>query len=141
VPPPPIVPPPPPPPGVADTSIVFALTGRTTQKPLVRKAGIVVRLSCPLEACRVALKGTVTVPAARRGVKANKLSLKGVTVSVAKGVKVNRRFTISTTMRTRLAAALRNVRTRTRVTAIISATATDAAGNKSVKSLKLKLRR
>ena len=126
---------------MADTSIVFALTGRSTQKPLVRRAGVLVTLSCPLEACRVALKGTVTVPAARLGVKAKKLSLKGVTVNVAKGVKVNRRFTISTTMRTRLAAAFRNARTRTRVTAVITATATDVAGNKSVKTLKLKLRR
>ena len=139
-PPPPVAPPPPPPPPV-DRTIVFSLTGKSTQKPLVKKAGFVATLSCPLENCRVALKGTVTIPSATRGGEAKKVSLKSATVTVTRAKQAKRKFTISRSLRSRLTRALRSSRTRTRIRALITATATDAAGNKSSRTLTIKVRR
>jgi hypothetical protein len=141
-PPPPSPPPPPPPPArVADTTIVFRLTGRSPQRPPGARGGIVVSLTCPQEACRVALKASLTVPALTKGVRARKVGLRSASVALTRGRQADHAFKLSTTLRRRVARALRGARTRNRVTVLITATAVDAAANRSTKRRTIKLRR
>jgi hypothetical protein len=147
--PPPVVPPPPPPPvapppappALRYTTIVFALTGRSPQKPPTARRGIVVTLSCPSESCRVAIKGTLTIPARTRRGAAQKVKLRSATVSVARASKRKHTFRVSRALRARISRALRSARTRTAVKLVVTATARDAAGNRSTKTKTIRVRR
>ncbi|MEA2187712.1 MAG: hypothetical protein QOK16_2723 [Solirubrobacteraceae bacterium] len=138
---PPTPPPAPPMPPPVDSSIVFWLKGASPQRPLRKRAGIVVTLSCPRESCRATVKGTVTVPARARRGKAKKISLRRAKVVLAKGRPAKRRFTVSKKLRSQIMRALRSKRTRSNVKALMTATAVDAAGNKATKKLTIKVRR
>jgi hypothetical protein len=81
------------------------------------------------------------VPAPARGTSARKVSLKRANVVLRRGRKVSHTFRLSTALRGRVARALRGARTRNGVTVLITATATDAAGNRSTKGRTVKVRR
>ena len=128
---------PPPPPN----TLVLALTGSTSQKPLKKNVGLKVTLSCPLESCSVAVKGTITIPSTRRGGKATTYNLKSSTVRVTAGKRATVTFKLSKTRRSQVASRLQRALTRTKVSARITATATDVQGLKVVKNLTIKVRR
>ena len=134
-------PPTPPPPPAVDTSIFFALTGKTTQRPPTSKRGLVVTLSCPFEACRVALTATLTIPSRTRGAKARRLKLRSSTVQVAKAKRRTHTFKPSASQRRAIARALRSARTRRGVRVLVTGTARDAAGNTSKKTKSIRVRR
>jgi hypothetical protein len=138
---PPTPPPAPPMPPPVDSSIVFRLKGASPQRPLRKRAGIVVILSCPRESCRATVKGTVTVPARARRGKAKKIRLRSAKVVLARARPAKRRFTVSKKLRSQIMRALRSKRTRSNVKALMTATAVDAAGNKATKKLTVKVRR
>ncbi|MEA2217543.1 MAG: large repetitive protein [Solirubrobacteraceae bacterium] len=139
-PPPPVAPPPPPPPPAAG-SIAFSLTGGATQKPLVRKRGIVVSVACGRVSCRVALGATVTLPARTAGAKAKRVRLRSASVTTSAGHATRHVFALSASLRGQLRRALASARTRLKVKATITATAVDPAGKRATKTLTVKLRR
>ncbi|MDX6682481.1 MAG: hypothetical protein QOG94_2520 [Solirubrobacteraceae bacterium] len=146
---PPVAPPPPeppapvapPPPAPRDTTIVFALAASSPQKPPTARRGIVVTLSCPYESCRVAIKGTLTIPASTRGGAAKRYKLPGSTVSVPKASRKKHTLRVSSTLRRRIARALRSARSRSGVKVLVTATARDVAGNRSTKKKTIRVRR
>jgi hypothetical protein len=124
-----------------DTTIAFALSGTTTQRPLRKNAALKVKLSCPQEPCTGSVKGTITIPSTKRGAKAKKVSLKGATVALAAGETAAVTLKLSKALRAQVASRLRLRRTRREVTALITATAVDAAANAPTKKLIIKIRR
>ena len=138
---PPVAPPPTPPPAALDTKIVFALTGRSTQKPPTSRRGIVVTLSCPFENCRVALTATLTIPARTRGGKARRLRLRGAAVRVTRAKRRTHTFRPTATQRRQISRALRSARTRLGVRVLVTATARDGAGNSARKTKSIRVRR
>jgi hypothetical protein len=123
----------------------FALTGASTQRPLRKNRGLAVRLSCPKEACVVTVGGTITVPAAKAGGKATTVKLKSRSVKVRKARSMTVTFKLPKTLRDRIARALESARTRLKVKASMTATASavDEAGNdrSSKKKKTIKIRR
>ncbi len=146
-PPPPVAPPPPPPPPPAPVvppvpdTLVFALTGATTQRPLRKNVGLRVTLSCPLERCTVAVKATITIPSSKRGGRATTHRLKSSTVTLTAGRKRRVTFRLSKVRRGQVASRLRRTLTRTSVKALVTATAKDAAGSTSTKRRTIRVRR
>ena len=136
-----IVEPPPPPVASKGSVVVFRLTGSRTQQPLRQNAGLRVTLSCPLENCAVTLRGTVTVPATRRGAKARNVTLKSRTIALRQGRSSRVTFKLSRTLRAQLLSRLRRKLTRTKVSALFSARAVDGAGNRATRRLTVKVRR
>ncbi len=114
----------------------FALTGTSPQKPPTRTRRVVVRLSCPLEACRVAMKAVLTIPSTRVGGKASKVKLRSSTVQVTRGVTKRHSFSVSLSLRNRINRALRSARTRRGVKVLVTATARDSAGRRAVTKTK-----
>jgi extracellular elastinolytic metalloproteinase len=134
---PPVAPgPPPPPPPVPDKTPPGALlTGPTIQK-LTRT--VIVRVTCTNEPCKMRAAATLRVPA-NGGRKAKTFRLGPVTTNlVAKG----RRRTLSLPIgKTARAAIRRALIARKRVTATITLTLTDAAGNAARPTRKVRLKR
>ena len=89
----------------------------------------------------MALTAAVTVPAAKQGAKARTVALKGARVAPSAGRTTTFAFKLSASLRSRIRRAFASARTRTRVTALVTAKATDAAGNPTTKTFKVKLRR
>jgi hypothetical protein len=124
-----------------DTNIVFALTGRGTQKPPTARRGIAVRLSCPFENCRVTLTARLTIPATARGGEARRLKLRTARVRVTRATRRTYAFKPSLAQRRRIARALRTRRTRLGVRVVVTATARDAAGNARKRTKTIRVRR
>jgi hypothetical protein len=124
-----------------DTTIVFALTGRSIQKPPTSRRGIVVTLSCPFENCRVALRATLTIPARTRGGTARRLKLRSASVQVTRAKRRTHTFRPTASQRRQIARALRSARTRLGVRVLVTATARDGAGNARKRTKSISVRR
>jgi hypothetical protein len=84
-----------------------------------------VTVSCPSEACTAIVAATIKVPKVGR-VKAKTFKLKSVTIKL--GEKVRRKFALRISQTARLA-IMRALRARKSVSAVLSISARDAAGN------------
>lgn len=122
-------------------TLVFALTGTTTQKPLKNNVGLKVKLSCPLESCTVSLTGTLTIPSTKKGGKAKTYNLKSSTAKLTAGKAATVTFKLSKKLRDLVSSRLRRTLTRTKVAALITATAVDVQGLPNTKTLAIKVRR
>jgi|GEM_PF-1843379 len=140
--PPPVAPPPvAPPPLPAPNTLVFALTGSTTQEPLTKNVGLKATLSCPLESCTVSVTGTLTIPSTKKGAKAKKYSLKGSTAKLTAGKKATVVIKLSKKLSSLVSSRLRRTLTRTKVSALVTAKAVDALGLANTKNLTIKVNR
>ena len=133
--PPPAPPPPGPPPAAGDvTAPLVTLFGPATQK---LGTNVTVGVSCN-ETCSARASATVRVPAVRR-VKAKTYTLAPVTrASIASGARVTVALRLSAGARTAIRRALR---ARKRVSAAVSVTATDIAGNATTRTRRIRLQR
>jgi hypothetical protein len=129
--PPPPAPPPPPPP--ADTRApALQLSGATAQKVL-RQRGVLMMVACPAEACTATAKGRVSV----RG-SATVFKLTRVTKQFSKGGKATLKLKLK---RSALTAIGRALKASKRLSAKVTVTAKDAAGNVTTKRRTIRLKR
>ena len=119
-----------------DTELGFELSGKRKQRVL-RQRGVVVRAFCPLEDCNVTASGSGKVPKPKRAALA-KLNLKPVTEALAAGtaerIELPLRKRQLRAVKTALGAGRRPVLK-------VSVSVTDAAGNATADTLKVKARR
>jgi hypothetical protein len=134
-PPPPGPPPPqpgpfPPQPPTFDTTPPNAtLSGNTSQKA---GGSVAVDVSCPDEACKAAVGGTVSVPGA-----AKVYTLKGASAQIPKGGRATLKLKVSR----KAGAAIKNaLGSKKKVKAKVTVTVTDAAGNKTTRTRTIRLR-
>lgn len=129
-------PPPPPPPGTDDadhTPPALAVTApRTARAALLTGAGLGLGATCT-EACRLAVELRVDRRAAKR------LGLRGTVLASARTTAL-RSGRVAVRVRVRGTAA-RRLRAVRGLTATVAVTATDAAGNRTVRTSKLRLSR
>jgi hypothetical protein len=118
--------------GTPDKSITATVSAKKSQK---LKSSITVDVSCPQEACTASASGTLTVPKVSASKRYN---LKQVSKSLKAGEKGTLKLKLSKSVRNKAKRALRKHK---KVSAKISVTATDAAGNKSSQTLKVKLKK
>ena len=119
--PPPGPPPPPPPPAGDTTPPTVGVSAPRSQR--LGRGRIRVRVSCPSEGCRAAVRGTVSFPGA-----AATFRLKGDSVTIAQGDSERATLVLP---RRALAAVKRALARGRRVTARISVRARDQAGNEA----------
>ena len=119
----------------------FTLSAKSPQKPPTARRRIVVTLLCPKEDCGVAMKATLTIPAAKAGGKAKKVKLKRATFRVTKATKERHSFAFARAVRVQVARALRSARTRKRVKVLVTAVARNSAGRTSTKTTTVRVRR
>lgn len=119
---------PPPPPDT--TAPAVALAGATSQR--LTAAGVQVKVGCPAERCTAVATGAVKV----KGGKSYRL--RGASAPVAQGGTTSLRLKLSATA---LRAVRKALAKKRRVTASITVTATDAAGNATVRRRTVTLRR
>jgi subtilisin family serine protease len=124
----------PPPPGRDALAPVLRLGGPTSQSVGARRITIVV--SCPAEACRATAAGQITIPGAARAAKRYKLG--AARADIAAGRSARLKLTIG---RSSLRAIKRALRRRRKVSAKVTITAVDAAGNAVTKRRTVRLRR
>jgi hypothetical protein len=113
---------------------VLDLSGDRTQN-LRRK--VKVTAECPIEDCEVVGRATVRVPTPRRAGVSRKFSLKKVKKSLPRGLPKKLRLKLKRRARRAIKRALRHGR---KVRVKFRVTATDAAGNESIRKRKVKLR-
>jgi hypothetical protein len=118
--PPPTAPPPPPPPPPDTTAPELELTGRATQS-VRRQRGILVTAACAVEACTVTAKGNVSLRGA-----AKVLRFIPVTKQIANGARTALKLKLKWSALTTIARALRSGQ---KLSANVTVTAKDAAGN------------
>ena len=118
--------------GTPDKTITATLSAKKKQK---LKKELVIDVTCPQEACTAAASGSLTVPK----VSASKrYKLKKVSKSLKAGEKGKLKLKLSKKVRNKAKRALRK---RKKVSAKVTVSATDAAGNVTSKTLKIKLKR
>jgi RTX calcium-binding nonapeptide repeat (4 copies) len=117
----PPAPPPPPAPSLADTTApALELSGATAQR-ILRQRGVLVVVSCPVEACAVTAKGKVVV----RG-SSKRFKLRSATKQIAKGGKATLRLKLR---KKALMAIRRALMSGKKLNAKVTVTAEDTAGN------------
>jgi streptogramin lyase len=120
--------------GGGDTAVRAKISARRAQRAL-RGRALVVSVTCPDEACTVSATGKLSVPA----VKASKTyRLKKVTRSVAAGKAVRLKVKLRSSA---VRAARRALKARKKVTARVTVTVADQAGNRTSKKLRIRVRR
>jgi Ca2+-binding RTX toxin-like protein len=125
-------------PGGADTEIDFDLTANGKQR-VVRRRGVVVTASCPLEACSVSATASGTLRSSKgAGAKPVKLALEPAAATLAAGVAQALALKLSPKARRKLKAGLRG---GGKAKLSVSATATDAAANAATRELTVKAKR
>lgn len=123
-----------------DRTVSLTLTAAASQRALRQRALRLTAL-CAAEPCKVSVGGVVSLPSAKRGAKARGVKTSAARKALRKGQRAALTLKLSSSLRKRLAGALRSRRTRSRVRATITATAVDAAGNRRTKRVTIRLRR
>ena len=121
-----------------DTSVSLSLTAKSPQRA-VRQKGVLAVVRCPEESCTVVARGYVDIPA--RAAAAKRYRLRSVTRDLSAGRRTTLKLGFSRKLLQRVRTALRNPRTRTKLRATVSVTATDAAGNSRTRKTSVRLRR
>jgi hypothetical protein len=125
---------PPQPDGTAPDGTAPALNVRARRSQRLGRGGrIRLRVGCPAEACRVVAGGSVSLPAARLA----PFRLKPASAGLARGGSSRLEPRLG---RRALEAALRALRGGRRVRVAVEVSAVDAAGNRSVERLSIRLR-
>jgi RTX calcium-binding nonapeptide repeat (4 copies) len=127
---PPLTPPPPPP---ADTTGPSLRLGGATSQKVLRQRGVFVVAACPAEACTATARGKVRV----RG-SAKVFKLTRATKQIAQGGKATIKLKLK---RSALRTIGRALKVGKRVTAKVTVTAKDAAGNVTTKRRTIRLKR
>jgi hypothetical protein len=123
--------------GTPDTSLQFALGGSRAQRVLAQKA-VRVTVACPAEPCTAVARASGRLPRLSRSSRAGKLTLKPVTAAVAAGTKRTLKLRLS---KAQLAALRRAIAARRSATLVVTAEARDAAGNRVVRTLRVRVKR
>jgi hypothetical protein len=131
--PPPAGTPPPAPPPATDTTAPRMSVAAASPQPVDSKGRIALRVGCPDEACRATAQGTVSVPGS-----AATFRLKAVTAGVVKGQRARLALKLPSEARAAVRRALAKGR---RVSARVTVTVVDAAGNRSQAKRTIRLRR
>lgn len=82
----------------------------------------------------------MTIAASRAGRAVRKVSLARSRVVPAANGKATHAFKLSARLRTQIRAAFARAQPRNRVSVLVTATAVDAAGNRTAKGLRIRLR-
>ncbi len=125
---------PPAPPG--DGEVSFDLTGKAKQR-VVEQKGVIVKASCPQEACTATATGTAKVPKPKRSPLA-KLNLKPVTEPLAAGVGEKLKLRLK---RKQVRAVAKALRAGKKPKVTVTAQGTDAVGNVETDAVKVRAKR